>query len=391
MDILKILNRKRGIFDEDIHHKEKELKKVINKSSFLVIGAAGSIGISVTKEIFSRDPKLLHAIDISENNLVELVRELRSSKGYISGEFSTFCVDICSDIFENFLKNNSYDFILNLSALKHVRSERDIFTLLRMIDVNVISTAKIISLLEMKKSKYFSVSTDKATNPVNLMGASKLSMENIMLKSNNLIFSSARFANVAFSDGSLLSGFINRINKKQPISAPSDISRYFITAKEAGQLCLMSAIFGEKGEVFFPNNDAEIKLTSFSEIAINFLHEIGKSPYECKSEDEARSFLKTASSDNQWPCYFFESDTTGEKEFEEFYSDNEDIDLNKYENIGVIKLDNKKEFELENFLKAINTIRIDKSAKTNDLIEIFSKFLHEFNHKDLGKSLDSKM
>ncbi|MDA9729435.1 polysaccharide biosynthesis protein [SAR86 cluster bacterium] len=391
MDILKIINRKKGIFDEDIHLKEEELKKVINRSSFLVIGAAGSIGMSVTKEIFSRDPKLLHAIDISENNLVELVRELRSSKGYISGEFSTFCIDICSDIFENFLKNNSYDFILNLSALKHVRSERDIFTLLRMIDVNVISTAKIISLLEKKNSKYFSVSTDKATNPVNLMGASKLSMENILLKSDNFIFSSARFANVAFSDGSLLSGFINRINKRQPISAPCDISRYFITAKEAGQLCLLSAIFGEKGEVFFPNNDAEIKLTSFSEIALNFLHEIGKVPYECKSEDEARSFLKTDKSEKQWPCYFFESDTTGEKEFEEFYSENENTDFNKYKNVGVIKLDDKKEFELENFLKAINLIRVDKSAKTNDLIKLFSNFLPEFKHKDLGKSLDSKM
>jgi len=254
MNILNLIGRETEIFKDDLIAKEKELIHIINNSSFLVIGGAGSIGQAVTKEIFKRKPKKLHVVDISENNLVELVRDIRSSFGYIDGEFNTYALDIGSIEYDAFINSDGkYDYVLNLSALKHVRSEKDPFTLMRMIDVNIFNTCKTIEQsIANGVKKYFCVSTDKATNPVNMMGASKRIMELFLVKySDKINISTARFANVAFSDGSLLHGFNQRINKKQPIVAPNDIKRYFVTPQESGELCLMSCIFGENGDVFF--------------------------------------------------------------------------------------------------------------------------------------------
>jgi len=244
--ILKIIGREKELFINDIEDYNRELKDIIYRSSFLVIGGAGSIGQAVTKEIFKRNPQKLHVVDISENNLVELVRDIRSSFGYIDGEFKTFTLDIGSKIYDAFIENDGkYDYILNLSALKHVRSEKDIFTLMRMIDVNIFNTDKTLKQAIAKGTKkYFCVSTDKAANPVNMMGASKRIMEMFVHRSSSKIpVSMARFANVAFSDGSLLHGFNQRIQKGQPIVAPNDIKRYFVTPKESGELCLMSCKF----------------------------------------------------------------------------------------------------------------------------------------------------
>ena len=243
MNILKLIGREEEIFEKDISTYENELSKIVSNSSFLVIGGAGSIGQAVTKEIFKRNPSKLHVVDISENNMVELVRDLRSSYGYINGDFQTFALDIGSVEYDAFIKSDGkYDYVLNLSALKHVRSEKDPFTLMRMIDVNVFNTEKTLQqAIDNGTKKYFCVSTDKAANPVNMMGASKRIMEMyLMRKSQEIKISTARFANVAFSDGSLLHGFNQRILKKQPIVAPNDIKRYFATPKEPGELCLMS-------------------------------------------------------------------------------------------------------------------------------------------------------
>ena len=237
--ILKLIGRNKELFQSDIHNSELELTKIINKSSFLVLGAAGSIGQAVTKEIFKRQPKKLHVIDISENNMVELVRDIRSSFGYINGDFQTFSLDIGSLEYDAFIKKDGkYDYVLNLSALKHVRSEKDPFTLMRMIDTNIFNTDKTISQsIKNNTKKYFCVSTDKAANPVNMMGASKRIMEMFVNRQSlDIEVSMARFANVAFSDGSLLHGFNQRIHKKQPIVAPFDVKRYFVTAKESGEL-----------------------------------------------------------------------------------------------------------------------------------------------------------
>ena len=263
MSILKLLGRSKPLFDDDISDQNEKLKDLVQKSRFLVIGGAGSIGQAVTREIFKRNPLSLHVVDISENNMVELVRDIRSTLGYIDGEFKTFAIDCGSIEFEALMRSSkTYDYVLNLSALKHVRSEKDPFTLMRLIEVNVLNTIKTIKMAEAQGTKkYFCVSTDKAANPVNMMGASKRIMEMFLMRESETIeISTARFANVAFSDGSLLHGFNQRFAKRQPISAPNDVRRYFVTPQESGELCLMSCLLGQNRDIFFPKLSEELRL-----------------------------------------------------------------------------------------------------------------------------------
>lgn len=395
MDILKLIGRESEIFEKDVSVHELELQTVIKESSFLVIGGAGSIGQAVTKELFKRNPKKLHVVDISENNMVELVRDLRSSYGYIDGDFQTFALDIGSVEYDAFINaDGQFDYVLNLSALKHVRSEKDPFTLMRMIDVNVFNTEKTLQQsIEKGTKKYFCVSTDKAANPVNMMGASKRIMEMyLMRRSQQIKISTARFANVAFSDGSLLHGFNQRIVKKQPIVAPNDIKRYFVTPKESGELCLMSCIFGENRDVFFPKLSESLHLISFADIAVKFLAEIGYEPYLCKTETEARDKVEDLIKQKKWPCLFTESDTTGEKDFEEFFTDSEILDMERFENLGVIKNEaNFDETKLENFTAQINKMKADKKWAKEEIVSMFHTMIPNFGHKETGKYLDSKM
>jgi len=338
--MLDLIGRTKELFTEDIQNHKTELEQIVSSSRFLVIGGAGSIGQAVTKEIFKRNPQKLHVVDISENNMVELVRDIRSSFGYIDGDFQTFALDVGSIEYDAFWKaDGQYNYVLNLSALKHVRSEKDPFTLMRMINVNIFITDKTIEQ-SIKKGvkKYFCVSTDKAANPVNMMGASKRIMEMFVnRRSKDIKVSMARFANVAFSDGSLLHGFDQRIKKQQPIVAPNDIKRYFVIPKEAGELCLMSCIFGENRDIYFPKLNENLHLITFSDIAKSYLKEKGLKPYICQTEEEARSFFNNTTNHQKWPCLFTKSDTTGEKEFEEFYTDNETLDMEKFQNLGIIK------------------------------------------------------
>jgi nucleoside-diphosphate-sugar epimerase len=384
----------KSILTEDVNSFEVELQEIISNSKFLVIGGAGSIGQAVTKEIFKRNPVKLHVIDISENNLVELVRDIRSDIGYIKGDFQTFAIDAGSDIYNSFIKNDGkYDYILNLSALKHVRSEKDPFTLMRMIEVNILNTIKTIQLAnENNSSKYFCVSTDKAANPVNMMGASKRIMEMYLLKySTEIDISTARFANVAFSDGSLLDGFKYRLEKQQPIVAPNDIRRYFINKEDSGLLCLFSCLFGENRDIYFPKINQEKNLFSFSEIAITFLQDKGLEPYLCESEEEARTIAKELPKGNLWPCYFTESNTTGEKYVEEFFTEYETLDLVKYKSIGIIKNEPiYNEDELNRFLDRISSLRSNGWNK-KDIVELFLEIIPNFDYEDKGIFLDSKM
>lgn len=395
MNILELIDRKEELFTQDIHNLNKELKEKIESSKFLVIGGAGSIGQAVTKEIFKRNPKKLHVVDLSENNLVELVRDIRSSLGYIHGEFKTFAIDSNSIEFESLLKTEGkYDFVLNLSALKHVRSEKDPYTLMRMIDVNIFNTVKSIDqAIAAGAEKYFCVSTDKAANPVNMMGASKRIMEMFLMeKSRKINISTARFANVAFSDGSLLHGFNLRIQKRQPIVAPSDIKRYFVIPKESGELCLLSSILGENRDIFFPKENNTFKLISFADIAVKFLKQQGLEPYLCDNEDEARGLMADLPNKKKWPCLFIGSDTTGEKSFEEFFTDKETLDLNKFKNIGIIKNQLHSNPEKLNFFSdEINRLKRKGSWEKEELVHIFSEMLPDFKHMEMGKYLDSKM
>jgi FlaA1/EpsC-like NDP-sugar epimerase len=395
MNILNLIGRDSEIFEYDIRIYENELKDRIQESSFLVIGGAGSIGQAVTKEIFKRNPSKLHVVDISENNMVELVRDLRSSYGYIDGDFQTFALDIGSIEYDAFIKSDGkYDYVLNLSALKHVRSEKDPYTLMRMLDVNIFNTEKTLQQsIEKGTKKYFCVSTDKAANPVNMMGASKRIMEMyLMRKSEQITISTARFANVAFSDGSLLHGFNQRILKKQPIVAPNDIKRYFVTPKESGELCLMSCIFGENRDIFFPKLSENLHLISFADIAVKYLAEIGYEPYLCESEEEARNNVDDLIAQKKWPCLFTASDTTGEKDFEEFYTDNETLDMDRFRNLGIIK--NDADFnpsKLDSFTKQIREMKSNLNWNKESIVALFHNMIPNFGHKETGKYLDSKM
>jgi FlaA1/EpsC-like NDP-sugar epimerase len=395
MNILNLIGRNKELFSQDIKNHGNALNEIVSNCSFLVIGGAGSIGQAVTKEIFKRNPIKLHVVDISENNMVELVRDIRSSFGYINGDFQTFALDIGSVEYDAFIESDGkYDYVLNLSALKHVRSEKDPFTLMRMIDVNIFNTEKTINqAIANGTKKYFCVSTDKAANPVNMMGASKRIMEMfLMRKSEEISISTARFANVAFSDGSLLHGFNQRIQKRQPIVAPNDIKRYFVIPKESGELCLMSCVFGENRDVFFPKLSENLHLITFASIAEKYLSELGYTPFLCETEDEARELIDTLPQKKKWPCLFNSSDTTGEKDFEEFFTDSETLDMNRFENLGVIK--NPAGFDqgkLEYFDNTISKLRSNKSWRKEDIVNLFHEMIPDFGHKEMGKYLDAKM
>ena len=397
MDLLSLIGRDSELFSSDIESHEDALKNIIQKSRFMIIGGAGTIGQSVTREIFKRDPKILHVVDISENNMVELVRDLRSTEGYGSGEFKTFAIDCGSLEFEALVNDQGpYDFVFNLSALKHVRSEKDPFTLMRMINVNIFNTVKTLRISkEMGAKKYFCVSTDKAANPVNMMGASKRIMEMFLMRESlTQDISMARFANVAFSDGSLLHGFNQRFLKRQPFSAPNDVRRYFVTQQESGELCLLSGLLGQNRDIFFPKLSEKLHLITFSEIAKSYLKERGYNPYECQSEKEARDKAEDLIAKKCWPCYFFTSDTTGEKDFEEFFTDKEDLDMNRFETVGVIK--NQPVFDeakLDEFMVGIDSLREKGAWTKEDIIKLYFKILPEFSHthKETGKYLDQRM
>ena len=395
MDYLSLIGRDEALFEKDLSSYNDDLVSLVSKARFLVIGGAGSIGQSVVGEIFKRDPAILHVVDTSENNMVELVRDLRSTVGYGSGDFKTFALDCGSIEFEALMKNEGpYDYVFNLSALKHVRSEKDPYTLMRMIMVNVFNTVKTLRLSkDMGSKKYFCVSTDKAANPVNMMGASKRIMEMFLMRESlTQNISMARFANVAFSDGSLLHGFNQRFTKKQPLSAPNDVRRYFVTPQESGELCLLSGLLGENRDIFFPKLSEKLHLITFSEIAVRYLQERGFEPYECDSEDEARDRAEELIARKQWPCYFFKSDTTGEKDFEEFFTDNEDLDMERFETVGVIK--NQPDFDdakLDDFMEGIEALREKGTWTKDDIVKLYFGLLPEFAHKETGKYLDQRM
>ena len=395
MNVLDLLGRLTPMFDTDVARHGSELLRMVADGRFLVIGGAGSIGQAVTREIFKRNPRALHVVDISENNMVELVRDIRSTLGYIDGDFRTFAIDCGRPEFDALMAaEGGYDYVLNLSALKHVRSEKDPFTLMRMVEVNILNT---ISTIRAAKSggarKYFCVSTDKAANPVNMMGASKRIMEMFLMRESvALPISTARFANVAFSDGSLLHGFNQRVAKRQPISAPNDVRRYFVTPQESGELCLFSCLLGDNRDVFFPKLSDALHLTRFSDIAARYLHNLGFEPWECASEDEARDRAAELIAAKRWPVYFFASDTTGEKDFEEFYTDAETLDKNRFDAIGVIL--NEPGFDdarLDGFLAGIDRIRKQRTWEKQPIVELFNSMIPEFRHLETGRYLDGRM
>lgn len=398
-NILPLIGRTAPLLEADIKNNEKTLSEIVKNSRFLVIGGAGTIGSAICREIFVRNPKVLHVVDISENNMVELVRDIRSSVGYGDGEFATFALDCGSEIFKAFMEAQKkriggYDYVFNTSALKHVRSEKDPYTLMRLIDTNIFNTDITMKMAkDAGAKKYFCVSTDKAANPVNMMGASKRIMEFYLnRRSQEMPVSTARFANVAFSDGSLLYGFNRRLDKGQPLSAPNDVRRYFVTPKEAGELCMMSCLLGENRDLFFPKLDHDLNLVTFSSIAEKYLESLGYEPVQCATEDEARSRVTELKAVHKYPVYFFKSDTTGEKDFEEFFTANETVIMDRFESLGVIK--NELIYDenlLQHFTSTIENMKKKGEWTRGELIDLFNEMIPNFNHKETGKFLDGRM
>ncbi len=393
-----ITKRQSSLFSEDLIKFDKELQNRINDKSILVIGGAGTIGSSFIKAILKFKPSKLYVFDINENGLTELVRDLRSSSEYnIPTDFITYPINFGDTVFEKILRKvGGFDIVANFAAHKHVRSEKDAFSVEAMIENNVLKAKKLLDLLlEFPPQHFFCVSTDKAANPVNLMGASKKLMEEVILAySAQIPITTARFANVAFSNGSLLQGFIERLAKKQPLSAPNDIKRYFISPEESGQLCLLACILGQSGEIFFPKLDAQKDTHTFSELAMLFLKEQGLEPFLCNSEDEARN-IKVSFDDNtppQYPVYFFKSDTSGEKPYEEFFTHTEQTDMNTFNALGVVKNAEKKSInDIDLMFNKLNQLFKSKEIDKKAIVELFQSFIPNFKHIETGKSLDQKM
>lgn len=390
-----ITKRKTSFFLEDIRLNAQLLKKEIEGSKILVIGGAGTIGSSFIKAVIPFKPAKLVVVDYSENGLTELTRDLRSSYNEcMPNEYITYPFDFGSDVFNKFFLQEKFDIVACFAAHKHVRSEKDRYAIEAMIQNNVFNTYNLLELCVINPPKhFFCVSTDKAANPVNVMGASKKLME-LVLKaySNKIKIGTARFANVAFSNGSLLQGFNERISKNQPISSPIDVKRYFVSPEESGQLCMLACILSKSGDIFFPKLEQEQMMT-FANIAIKYLGELGLEPNYCTSEDEARLASKNRNNDsNKYPVYFFESDTSGEKHYEEFYTDTDNVVLKSFKSLGVIKNDEKISKEqidvlLSEFRQMFASNKLDKST----IIALLNKHIPDFSHIETGKSLDNKL
>lgn len=391
-----VTKRPKSMFLTDIATNREQLSRKIENKEVLVIGGAGSIGSSFIKAILPFKPASLVVVDINENALAELTRDLRSTKGmYVPQEYITYPMDFASDVFKKmFRSRKGFDIVANFSAHKHVRSEKDIYSVEALIQNNVLHAKGLLNLLtEFPPEEFFCVSTDKAANPVNIMGASKRIMEDLIFSYSDIFpVKTARFANVAFSNGSLPAGFLERIAKQQPISAPSDVKRYFVSPEESGQICMLACMLGDNRAIFFPKLEEEQMIT-FDSIAENLLYEYGYQILKCQSDEEAidkSEDLKKGS--NLYPVHFSSSDTSGEKPFEEFYTDTETVDMDRFQALGVItdkeKCDQSKLLRL---LTDLENIFRGQDVEKEDVIRIIGGYLPNFSHIETGRSLDSKM
>ena len=391
-----VTKREHSMFLADIEANKEQLSKKIAGKAVLVIGGAGSIGSSFIKAILPFKPSTLVVVDTNENGLAELTRDIRSIKGmFVPEDYVPYPMNFASTVFEKmFRSRGGFDIVANFSAHKHVRSEKDIYSVEALLQNNVLQAKKLLDLLaELPPEEYFCVSTDKAANPVNIMGASKRIMEDVIFAySDRFPVKTARFANVAFSNGSLPAGFIARLQKLQPISAPSDVKRYFVSPEESGQICMLSCMLGNNREIFFPRLE-EAQMMTFDKIATAFLQEHGYEVLECASDEKAiDKAVDLKNGSKQYPVHYSGSNTSGEKAYEEFYTDTEKVDMNRLQSLGVVtgkEIPDKAKIEaLFDKLTAV----FEKDGTTKDeVVAIMADYLPNFEHIETGKSLDSKM
>lgn len=388
-----ITKRENSFFKEDLTKNHERISVEIKDKKVLVIGGAGTIGSSFIKAILPFKPKSLVVVDYSENGLTELTRDLRSQEIYMPEEYITYPFDFGSVVFKKMFRRRHFDIVACFAAHKHVRSEKDHLAIEAMINNNVFNTKRLIDLALLNKpSHFFSVSTDKAANPVNVMGASKKLMEKVLMSyTSDLKISTARFANVAFSNGSLLAGFIDRMMKHQPLSAPSDVKRYFVSPEESGQLCMLACLLGETSDIFFPKLD-QSQMMTFSTIAELFLKEMDLEVDYCDSEKEAKLKAITWEKGKPYPVYFFKTNTSGEKLFEEFYTKTDEVDLESFHALGVVKNSNRATSQqVEDTLTAFTALFESDEVDKSKVVELLSKHLPDFAHIETGVGLDSKM
>ncbi len=389
-----ITKRKESFFTKDLATYHTELMKAIEGKSVLVIGGAGTIGSSYIRALLKYKPGKLVVVDTNENGLTELVRDCRSrSEIELPQDFKSYPVNFGDKVFTKiFLQDAPFDIVANFAAHKHVRSEKDVYSIEAMIDNNVLKAKAFLDLLLQNKPKhFFCVSTDKAANPVNIMGASKKLMEEVILAYADVLpITTARFANVAFSNGSLPAGFIERMMKQQPLSSPSDVKRFFVSPDESGQICLMACVLGNSGEIFFPKLE-ESQMENFGNIAIEFIKANGFEPVICKTEDEAKQKMQLAYTEKKYPVLLFESNTSGEKLYEEFYTNDEELDLQKFSSLGVIKNAPKRsKEELQNIIESVDSL-FKKNVEKKDVVNLLNILLPGFQHIETGTNLDQKM
>lgn len=391
-----ITSRFTSMFAPDIEANKERLSQEIEGKSLLVIGGAGSIGSSYIRAMLGFKPSKLVVIDLNENGLAELTRDLRSTYGMnIPAEYRTYTLNFADPIFERiFREEKGFDIVANFSAHKHVRSEKDQYSVEALIENNVIKARKLLDLLvEFPPAHFFCVSTDKAANPVNIMGASKRIMEDmIMAYSSKFKVTTARFANVAFSNGSLLAGFIDRMMKKQPLAAPTDVKRYFVSPEESGQICMLACILGKNGEIFFPKLGEEQMIT-FSSICDKFLQTLGYEKKECETDEEAKRFAAEMPENSTiYPVVYFTSDTTGEKDYEEFYIPGEKLNMNRFSSLGVIEEVAKRPItDLDEFFDELDSLFAQPDFDKAEIVAAIKRFIPNFEHIEKGKNLDQKM
>ena len=390
-----VTQRQNSFFEIDLKNNQDKLSEQINRKSVLVIGGAGTIGSSFIKAILKFNPSELIVVDTNENGLTELTRTLRSDLNInVPDKYLTYPMSYNSDVFYKMFKNHgSFDIVANFAAHKHVRSEKDAFSIEAMMKNNVLDAKRLLDYLKLNKpSHFFCVSTDKAANPVNVMGASKKLMENvIMAYSKDFKITTARFANVAFSNGSLLYGYIERLLQRQPITCPSDVKRFFVSPEESGEICLLTCILGSSGDIFFPKLN-EDQLVNFKDITLDFFKYLNRDIKICHSESEAKDVANLMDEDSSYPCYFFRTDTSGEKLYEEFYTNDDKVSLNNFESIGVITNSKKSSYlEINSAINDLITLFDSHNYKKEDIINSINIILPSFKHIETGKSLDQKM